>query len=263
MKIAIKASPTERSQALKKELTAKLQAEKLCVVETDPNLVITIGGDGTLLEAVGRYKDNVDKIRFVGVHTGHLGFYTDWLEGEIDDLVASLVADNGQAVSYPMLEIIIKYYDDPKLAHHFALNEAALKKFGPTLVTELYIGDQLFENFRGDGLCFSTPSGSTAYNKSLGGAIVDPTIDAMQVAEIASINNRVFRTLGSPMILPPNKEVTLKTDSECDFLLTVDSESLFCCGIETITFRLADKRVAFAKYRHKNFWKRVKTAFIN
>ena len=59
-----------------------------------------------------------------------------------------------------------------------------------------------FERFRGDGLCISTPSGSTAYNKALGGAIIHPSLKAIQLAEMASINNRVFRTIGSPLIFP-------------------------------------------------------------
>ena len=49
-----------------------------------------------------------------------------------------------------------------------------------------------FERFRGDGLCVSTPTGSTAYNKSLGGAVVHPTLDVLQLTEVSSINNRVL-----------------------------------------------------------------------
>ncbi|MPU17321.1 NAD(+) kinase, partial [Acinetobacter baumannii] len=71
-----------------------------------------------------------------------------------------------------------------------------------TLVTEVEIRGEYFETFRGDGLCISTPSGSTAYNKALGGAIIHPSIEAIQIAEMASINNRVFRTVGSPLVLP-------------------------------------------------------------
>ena len=54
----------------------------------------------------------------------------------------------------------------------------------------------------GDGITVSTPTGSTAYNKSLGGAVLHPTIEALQIAEIASLNNRVYRTLGSSVIVP-------------------------------------------------------------
>ncbi len=58
--------------------------------ERHPQVVITIGGDGTLLSAFHRYADQLDTIRFIGVHTGHLGFYTDWRDFEIEDLVIAL-----------------------------------------------------------------------------------------------------------------------------------------------------------------------------
>ena len=83
------------------------------------------------------------------------------------------------------------------------LNEATMKtENGSTLVVDVNIRGKHFERFRGDGLCISTPSGSTAYNKALGGALIHPSLEAMQIAEIASINNRVFRTVGSPLVLP-------------------------------------------------------------
>ena len=65
------------------------------------------------------------------------------------------------------------------------------------MVADLTINGVDFERFRGDGITVSTPTGSTAYNKSLGGAVLHPTIEALQIAEIASLNNRVYRTLGS------------------------------------------------------------------
>ena len=82
-----------------------------------------------------------------------------------------------------------------------ALNESTVKGVEGTLVMDVDIRGQHFECFRGDGLCVLTPSGSTAYNKALGGAIIHPTISAIQLTEMASINNRVFRTVG-PLILP-------------------------------------------------------------
>ena len=91
-------------------------------------------------------------------------------------------------------------YDSGEQYRFLALNEAAIKQPMGTLVADIYLGDQLFERFRGDGIAVATPSGSTAYNKANGGAVLHPSIPAIQMSEIASINNRVFRTLGSPLI---------------------------------------------------------------
>ena len=59
----------------------------LFLTEKHPDIVISIGGDGMLLSAFHKYEHQLDRVRFVGVHTGHLGFYTDYLDSEIDKLV--------------------------------------------------------------------------------------------------------------------------------------------------------------------------------
>ncbi|KRN89072.1 NAD kinase [Ligilactobacillus ceti] len=262
MKFAIVANDLPKSQNVKRNLEKKLLECHMVEDEKHPEIVITIGGDGTLLSAFHKYQDQLESIRFVGVHTGHLGFYTDWREDEIDDLVVSLQSDNGQSISYPLLEVQVKYANEPHMKKYIALNEAALKKIGTTLVTDVYIGGEFFESFRGDGLCVSTPTGSTAYNKSLGGAVVHPNLEVMQVAEIGSINNRVFRTVSAPMIIAPRDWVTLYPDHGTDFVLTIDALTKSGCKIEKIMFKIAKQRIYFAKYRHQHFWRRVQDAFI-
>ena len=70
------------------------------------------------------------------------------------------------------------------------------------MVADLTINGVDFERFRGDGSPFRLLQEVMAYNKSLGGAVLHPTIEALQIAEIASLNNRVYRTLGSSVIVP-------------------------------------------------------------
>ncbi len=89
-----------------------------------------------------------------------------------------------QIVRYPLVEIEIRT-SSGAIETHLALNEFTLKGIEETLVAELHVNDVPFESFRGDGICISTPSGSTGYNKSLGGAMLHPSIEAIQIAEIA------------------------------------------------------------------------------
>lgn len=144
----------------------------------------------------------LSKVAFVGIHTGHLGFYADWLPHEVEKLIIEINNSEFQVIEYPLLELIVRYNDNGYETRYLALNEATMKtENGSTLVVDVNIRGKHFERFRGDGLCISTPSGSTAYNKALGGALIHPSLEAMQIAEIASINNRVFRTVGSPLVL--------------------------------------------------------------
>ena len=262
MKIGIFANDTPQTEQIKNQLEQKLIDRHIPIDNVDPDIVITIGGDGTLLSAFHHYQEQLETIRFLGVHTGHLGFYTDWRADELDDLVISLQSDNGQAVSYPLLDISVTYHDENQARHYLALNEATLKRIGMTMGADVYIGGELFERFRGDGLCVSTPTGSTAYNKSLGGAVIHPSLDVIQLTEIGSLNNLVYRTISSPMIVPVNDWITIVPNQASDFFMTVDQENIYGKQIEQIMFKVSKRKIRFAKYRHTEFWRRVQAAFI-
>ena len=267
MRVAIYNNETGESQRVTKLLRAEIERAGLVYDGHHPEVVITIGGDGTLLSAFHHYIDKLDQIRFVGIHTGHLGFYTDWRNFEIDDLVDSLVQDSGQSVSYPLLDMRT-VFSAGTVENFVALNESTIRNITRTMVCDVYINNQLFENFRGDGLCISTPTGSTAYNKSVGGAIMDPHSVGFQLAEMASLNNRVFRTLGSPIIFGADTKLMLRLRDTNDHVMTVDREQLRLYNTKNqrhlleVSYQVAKKRIYFARYRHTNFWNRVKDSFI-
>ena len=264
MKVTIFANSNPKTKKVAADLHQELVAAGFDIDDVHPDVVLSVGGDGTLLSAFHHYSHMVDQVRFVGVHTGHLGFYTDWRDYEIGQLVEGLKQDNGQSVTYPLLSVKITYADTDETDTYLALNESTLKKLGSTMVADVYIQDELFERFRGDGLCISTPTGSTAYNKSVGGAVIHPRLDALQMAEIASINNRVFRTLGSPVIVAPYETITIKPQqqSQSHFIFTADQTDTQPRPIEKICYSIANRRIAFAQHRHNRFWKRVGTSFI-
>ena len=101
-------------------------------------------------------------------------------------MVDNLTKKQPSSASYPLLELIITTGAGEK-KKLLALNEATIKRVSKTLKADVYIRDQFFESFKGDGLCVSTPTGSTAYSKSLGGAVIHPRLKALQMTEIASI----------------------------------------------------------------------------
>ncbi|EHS84716.1 ATP-NAD kinase [Limosilactobacillus gastricus PS3] len=265
MKYAIYTYDSEQSLQVRQEILDQAEGTELEYDETYPEVVISVGGDGTLLSAIHKYQDQLDQIRFVGIHTGHLGFYADWRPYEVAELVESLKNDSGQSVTYPLLKTEA-LYDDGSIEESVAINEATIRDFSKTLVCDVYINHNLFERFRGDGLCISTPTGSTAYNKSVGGAIMDPRIIGFQVAEMASLNNMIFRTIGSPVILGTHAQLNIKIMNDENLILTNDREITKLDDdqrhLTEIKYCVASQRVYFAKYRHTSFWKRVRDSFI-
>ncbi|WP_153124959.1 NAD kinase [Peribacillus tepidiphilus] len=262
MKFAVTSKGDQKSNTLMHKMRSYLLDFQLQYDEEKPDIVISVGGDGTLLYAFHRYKSRLDKTAFVGVHTGHLGFYADWTPDEIEKLVIAIAKTHYQIVEYPLLEVIVRYQHGGKETKYLALNESTVKSVEGTLVMDVEIKGQKFETFRGDGLCVSTPSGSTAYNKALGGAIIHPSIRAIQVAEMASINNRVFRTVGSPLILPDHHTFMLKPVNQVDFIVTVDHLQILHKDVKSIQFRVAQEKIRFARFRPFPFWKRVRDSFI-
>ncbi|MBM6613464.1 NAD kinase [Desemzia sp. RIT804] len=262
MNIGIVSNESEKSVALVKQFRELAVKANLILDNKNPDVVVTVGGDGTLLSAFHRYAHMLNQVRFVGVHTGHLGFYTDWRDYEIEELVESLIRDKGESVSYPLLDVSATYQSRKEPSHFLALNESAIKRVDGTMVCDVYIKDEFFERFRGDGMCISTPTGSTGYNKSVGGAVIHPRINAIQIAEIASINNRVFRTLSSPMIIPTDEWLTLKPVTSEGFVLTIDHLTSSEKNVVELSYRVAKERIHFARYRHTHFWNRVEAGFL-
>ncbi len=231
--------------------------------EESPDIVLSIGGDGTLLHAFHRYREQLSSVAFIGVHTGHLGFYADWKPAEIEKLVISIAKKQFEVIQYPLLEATINYTNSEEQSVYLALNESTIKSPDVTLVMDVELNGSHFERFRGDGLCMSTPSGSTAYNKALGGAVIHPSLEAMQLTEMASINNRVFRTVGSPLVLPAHHTCTLKPVKAPDFMVTIDHLQLLHKDVKSIQYRVAKEKVNFARFRPFPFWKRVHDSFID
>ncbi|MDO7907098.1 NAD kinase [Paenibacillus sp. JX-17] len=232
-----------------------------------PEIVVSIGGDGTMLHAFHTFIDRLSDMAFVGVHTGHLGFYADWRADELHDLVDHMSGKNGQEpkkpriVQYPLIELDI--YKKSGNSSHIALNEFTLKGVDGTVVAQVDINDVTFEMFRGDGICISTPSGSTAYNKALGGAMVHPQIEALQLAEIASINNRVYRTLGSSLLLPKHHHCDIFSRKEQRLVLTLDHLNIPVDDLISVRCQVSNQKISFARYRPFPFWNRVRNAFLS
>jgi NAD+ kinase len=258
----------QRSDETSRQLTERfhhlVQGYGLVPDEEQPDLVLSIGGDGTMLQAFHKYVNQLERISFVGIHTGHLGFFADWKPGELEQLAELLRLQAANeiipVVQYPLLEIQI--VTNQGVETNLALNEFTLKGVEVTLVAQLNVNDEMFEMFRGDGICISTPSGSTAYNKSLGGAMVHPSLEAIQIAEIASINNRVYRTLGSPIILPKHHHCDIYPRANQHMLLSLDHLYVQRNDVMSIRCRVSDTKVRFARFRPFPFWSRVREAFI-
>ncbi|WP_423364448.1 NAD kinase [Mycoplasma sp. P36-A1] len=254
----------KQSIDIKEKMTKILIDNNFIEDKNKPELCISVGGDGTMLKAIHHFENILDTVSFVGVHTGTLGFYTDFIVEEVDLLLESIIKDEYEDISYRMLDVVINHESGHDTFH--VINEARIENNLKTQVLNIKINKDHFETFRGNGLNFSTASGSTGYNKSLGGPILHPKTNSYVLTEIAAINNIAYRTIGSPLVLT-EKHITEITFTESEgIILGCDSTTIKLCdkykNIKSIEFKLSRKNVNFIRYRKLNFLDRVSKNFI-
>ncbi len=217
---AVIARPDELSGMLEKEVQEKLLKAGFHRDDEHPDTVIVLGGDGTFLYAVHKYIDQLDSLRFFGLHTGTLGFYTDYRDEDILDFMDVLLhhSDEAEEESYPLLRVLVGN------EKHYALNEVRIENAARTQKLDVYINASKFETFRGTGMCVCTQMGSTAYNRSLGGAVIQDGLDLIELAEISGIHHSKYRSLDAPLVLKPKTILEFRSDSFKGALLGADSD---------------------------------------
>lgn len=241
-------------------ITSKLDALGHTRNDTSPEVIFSVGGDGTILETVHKYMNLIDEIKIVGINYGNLGFYTDYSKDEIDEVIKLIDSNNYEVTDFNFIEYSLISKNNSKT--YYALNEVAIISPIHTQIIDVYIDDSKFETFRGTGLIISTPTGSTAFNKSVGGSVMDPSIKSIQLAEIAPINNRVYKTLSSPIVLSSTSEIKLVANFN-NTKISYDGISEECERVEEIKIKLSNKKVSFITKKNTNFWDRVKKSFLN
>lgn len=257
-KYAIVSKQCEVSNKIELDIRKKLKLE---CDDVNPDILIVIGGDGTILRAMHKYENLVDKITIFGIHTGHLGFLANYKEEDIDNISEVLNNDlEFKIEEQTLLEFSIKTNNDEYSG--VALNEVSITSTPNLIVLDVLINKEKLETFRGDGLCISTPSGSTGYNKSLGGAVIDHNIDCFQITEIAGLNSNSYKTLMNPLILVGKRKVDIIPENKGEFLFTYDNNSIRLNDVKSLCVKSSNKKIKFAYINSANFVKRVNKAFL-
>ncbi|MBB5172754.1 NAD kinase [Texcoconibacillus texcoconensis] len=224
----------------------------------DANIIASVGGDASFLQAIRKTGFQEDAL-YLGINSGQLGFYTDFDIDNIQRIQESIENDMTKVFRYPVIEVNV---DDQK--SFFCINECSIRSnIIKTFAIDVYIDDLHFETFRGDGLVVSTPTGSTAYNKSLNGAVVDPDLGAMQLTEISSLNNNEYRTLGSPLILGDRElRLNIVQNGNDHPIISADNEALPIRNCHKVRIKLADRQVKTLKLKDNSFFHKVKKSFL-
>lgn len=246
----------ERSREISRKIKSRIND---VYDDINPDNIIVVGGDGTFLKSVHQYEAILDKVVFFIFNTGHLGYFSNFDETTLDDLIDKVNGMPYKTGKYTLLDYSINTTEGQIKGS--ALNEVTIINPTRTLMLDVFMDNVMLEHFRGTGICVSTPAGSTAYNKSLGGAVVDTALEAFQVTEIASINSRIFHTLSSPLVLSKKHEVELASEGNSTIWITVDSKCIHMDNFNSIAITLSDKKITYVK-NNVTFINRLAKNFI-
>lgn len=204
------------------------------------DLVIAIGGDGTLLYAAGLVAR--EGVPLLGINRGRLGFLTDVLPQDMIPCVDDALAGRLQADERPLLAACL-YKADGTLAEGLALNDVVLQKLttGRMLDFETRVNGQYVNTHAGDGIIVSSATGSTAYALSCGGPIIEPHLDVVVMAPICphTLSDRPIVVSGRSLI-----EVELLEYPETRAEVTCDGRILGCIEAgERLQVKAASERI--------------------
>lgn len=189
----------------------------------DIDAVIILGGDGSILEGA-RYA-SLNGVPVLGMNLGHLGYLAELEMDEIDAL-EKVVKGEYIVEERSMLKISLLSERKGKIHCGYALNDVIISNASAPKVIDLSLSenDTVIANYRGDGLIVATPTGSTAYSMSAGGAVVDPRLRCFCVTPICphSFNSK-------PMILPDTAVLEMKNCSQREkyLIFTLDGRKSF------------------------------------
>jgi len=194
--------------------------QDLPVLEADSacDLIVALGGDGTLLSVARRHAGGPP---ILGVNLGRLGFLTEVARESLYPALVEILAGQFAPEPRSLLEVVHER-GDGRRSRYLALNDAVIAKTALSRIIELdlRVDGRAVSHYRADGLVISTPTGSTAYNLSAGGPILHPLLPVAVITPICP-HTLTLR----PLVVPDTAEieVTLVTPSESVYL-TVDGQ---------------------------------------
>ena len=196
-------------------------------------IALSLGGDGTFLRTaqwVGK-----KEIPILGINTGHLGYLADVRISDVGKCLECVFNGNHRIDSRTMIEVDCAETDVD--GWPYALNEVAILKQDTSSMIDMEarIGDALLANYRGAGWIVSTPTGSTGYNLSVGGPILEPSAPVWAISPIAA-HSLTMR----PLVVSDDSVFTVTTHSRSDaYRLSLDGRSVSLAAGTTVTMRRA------------------------
>tara|TARA_B110000305_G_scaffold124154_1_gene139009 strand:- start:391 stop:1269 length:879 start_codon:yes stop_codon:yes gene_type:complete len=219
------------------------------------DLMITIGGDGTLLRSISFVRDL--EIPIIGINTGRLGFLATLNQDLLKPKLEKIIKGEYKIEERTLLEVKI---DEEKDDFLIALNEISVGRKNTTSMIKIKtnLDGEFLNSYWADGLIVSTPTGSTGYSLSCGGPIMSPQSQTLALTPIAPHNLNA-----RPIIIADNTEIELLVSGREDFhLLSLDSRIISLKNEKSIIIKKANFKIMIAHLFEDNFYKTLRNKLL-
>ncbi len=238
--------------ALMKASASRTVADKPALVAA-VDLLVVLGGDGTLLSVADCVGTAGVDVPILGVNFGSLGFLTEATLPELYPSLESALSGEARVEERMMLRATTIRHGQA-LPDHLALNDVVITKAARARMTDLsvFVGDEFVTRVKADGLIVATPTGSTAYNLAAGGPIVQPVVDAIVLTPIAPhmLTNR-------PIVIPASSIVRVQPmmNERDEIYVTFDGQAGYQLEAgDEVRIRCADKRVRLLRHSSRSYF---------
>lgn len=226
------------------------------VSPADAAMLLSIGGDGTFLDAVVYVKDS--GVPVLGVNSGRLGFMANVPADEIPATVKCIASGNYSIEQREMLELKVDGQCLP--GFDYALNEVGILKAATSslLNVHAYIGEVYLTTYWADGLVVATPTGSTAYSLSGGGPVVSPDCRNIILTPICPHNLSM-----RPLVVPDTAEIRLRVEGRSgDFVLSMDSRIQKMDDWHQLEIRMKDTKLNVVTLAGHNYYETLRNKLM-
>jgi NAD+ kinase len=238
---------------------AAAQAPHVKVVDKDAlprhvDMIVVLGGDGTLLGTAGRIAQASSDIPILGVNFGSLGFLTEVTLPEIFASLDAAVSGSAQLEERMMLHVTVEA-GARRLADRIVLNDVVVTQGALSRIIELSVAvdGEFMMRVKADGLIIASPTGTTAYNLSAGGPIVHPRVEGLTITPIAphTLTNR-------PVVVPGSSEIRIQPlvhDDQSEVFATFDGQSLLPLKHDHVVYaRRAQKPLRLVRASERGYF---------
>ncbi len=229
--------------------------------DNDAELIVCIGGDGSFLRTLHKY--NFPDIPIIGVNTGHLGFFQELSPHDLDEFIFRYRNNDYIIDTISPVEGLICTRNS--CIEILGINEIVVKGHKSTTIhLNISLDESFLEKFSGDGVLVSTPIGSTAYNYSLGGSIVDPRLNLLQITPMAPINTIAYRSFTSSIVVPKDSTIKIHPEymHENSILIVTDGMEYRYNEIVELQIKVSELKLKLLRFKDYSFWYKVKEKFL-